>query len=482
MRKTFCVLMLLAAIAFSANAWAASTFVRDGGYGGSGLIATEILATAITVNLEDDDVGLVYTPDAALAFVEGDIITIQLSNGTFKDSLYYFTDAAGVQYAYQTALSSDAKTLTMKVNQGFDSTIPVYLSSTTGATTSPKISITGSLSAGSFVRAGLSATDEAYQIKPLAPATCTIFTTFQQFTYGTGRGESTIDISATPPRTLFDGAPWPIGGKSFTDAQSVATLQIVNNATGFTDDHYVVASTDTFTMVLTSSLGGFDTIKTAVIGCTAASGEIAVTSFTGVIDGDTITFSGKLANLLAMIPYRPYVVLTVDGDPLDVQTMASALTYNIVAAVGTKVSYAANTVSFTKAETFVWDMNGTVFKVPYLNADSANYGTYVVVTNTSATDRELVLDVTGSNGDTVTSVSLGMVGATKTRLYSPSQINAAIKAKDPSFLASNPKYEGTFLIALRLQQLTVYAYQNQGTTAAKRPVPVYNTTNWWGRR
>ena len=127
-----------------------------------------------------------------------------------------------------------------------------------------------------------------------------------------------------------------------------------------------------------------------------------------------------------------------------------------------------------------WTLDGTQFAVPYLSTASS-YGTHVLLTNTTAQDAEVTMDVyadKASNGSHQTApvcsdVSLPVLPANSTKLYSSSTINNAIEGKCAGFSGGNFRYMGEFTVTSPKGTVVPAAFQNDAATGGKRTMPVY---------
>lgn len=482
MRKTFCVLMILAAMVFSANAWAAWTSPAA-----TTTLAHELLGAAYApLAVSPGPIAFTYT--APMDFIPGDLITVTLSKGTFNDAGPYYLVSGGASVATQVSSTPAAKpftSITFRVGAaGIATGASFSMSFDNDSVVNPLLLVNANLAVADVMTVTLTATNSTGTPLTTATSSVPVYTVAQQYTLALGTaannlGASIIDVNAADPRTQFTEKP-PLYA-ALTVYNSAATFAAVDTAPAVKAPALVDADTVTFT--LTTSIGDFSDLDCdGSSGATnntyvALAGAPAVKILYGVVSADksTLTFTGK-ANLIYTTgaSTSPIIVLKVKGTgtKLSPQSMTGTAVLNL-----SNASYLDD--SFNLGTDFVWTINGAVFSVPYMNKDYTNYGTYVVITNASTNAADVTLDIIGDGGDVVNNIHLDSIADTTTALLTPQTLYSKIKAAAPAFFNNNVKFSGTFTLSVPPASVTAYAYQNQGTTAAKRPVPVLNYANWY---
>ena len=273
---------------------------------------------------------------------------------------------------------------------------------------------------------------------------------------------STIDVDAS--RTQFTGAT--------TTSTSTAVAVATNGAeVGLVLD----AAEDTYDLVIErSDCSGLDDVAGSItLGSGTAPADFNATDCKWQWTGDFTDATGA-----ALAGAGDLATITVNGtDVLRTGDWKVSLTVEAdeVLPAGTKITPLENETLLT------WGINGSQFIVPYLHTQ-ADYGTYVVVTNTSTADAEVSLDVYSDKslkgGQTQASmacsnITLATIPANSTATYYPSDINSAIDATSgcANFSTTNERFMGQFSLVAPSNNIHAVAFQKDGING-KRSIPV----------
>ncbi|MCK4819408.1 hypothetical protein KA005_26785 [bacterium] len=134
------------------------------------------------------------------------------------------------------------------------------------------------------------------------------------------------------------------------------------------------------------------------------------------------------------------------------------------------------TSSLFSGDAFEWGINGAQVVVPYLNSDTVNYGTYVLINNTSTLSGDIRGDVytDGGAAQLASDVDFGTIDAKSTLLLTASEIQTKVEDAGITGVA---RYMIKFIITTPGDNTFVTAFQINGSGGGKRAVPTYK---WQG--
>ncbi|GAB6064597.1 hypothetical protein [Deferrisoma palaeochoriense] len=325
-----------------------------------------------------------------------------------------------------------------------------------------------------------------------ADASNTLFDVETQFQFAVTQATSTIDIfSAVQPRYTF--------------VEEGAADDVLTSA----NDTDLTASAATFTWTVNPDVE--DAIAPSIhadeatMSFASVSGSLQ-SAITGVFaEFGTATADDADVNLLAAPPIdvkanldstvTDDVVITVNGTEVIV-TDDFELGLDVVFLSGFGGSNksgqprSGTTLSYGPEASHTWRPNGAQFLVPYVNLDTTNYETFIIVTNTSSADAEVWVDLVTDQGNNVTGFQLpSSAPANQTTMYKFEDIRAAMDAAGYTFTGGpgglSERGALWFTVAAHPTKVRATAMQmNVLGSPIKRYVPVLTPeegeqAGWW---
>lgn len=283
-----------------------------------------------------------------------------------------------------------------------------------------------------------------------------------------GPATSTIDVEASPSRTLFvdEGRTGHMQGADTDENDSEAGLLFTNTA----EYGLKLTSNDTFALtVKRGNVSGVDVISL-----------YDGSNYQAMVPGAnqwTRTSNFSIYDLSAVKGIDIHVGTQTPPQILATGTWTVDLTVNF--SQDSPEPKSLGTVNaLANADSHIWGINGSQFIVPYMNSDAANYGTYMIITNTGAIDASLYADVWTDGGvangnsavtQTATNINIGTVYGNSTRILLPADIEGFVNTA----LGGAP--HGRYLIKVIAiapnNTVHVTAMQNNGN-GGKRSIPV----------
>lgn len=279
-----------------------------------------------------------------------------------------------------------------------------------------------------------------------------------------GNATSEIDVEASPSRAKFVAEA---AGEDTLLQTSEAGIIVINTA----EYGFDLAADDTFTFTLKRSAGVAGVTQVTLSGNVATPGV------------NQYNYSNSFAGLDLSAGTSP-ILISVNGTTV-LQT--GMWQVDLALALGRTLPnepFAPGAVTLLgDANSHDWTINGSQFIVPYMNSDSVQFGTYIVISNTGSNDALLNADVWTDGGaadgnsalqQTATNVPMGTVYANSTRILLPGDMEAAVNAALGG--AAHGRYMIKFIAVAPNDSIHVTAMQNNGAGAGKRSVPVLTDT------
>ena len=456
-------------------------------------IAKEVIAGAaksVDLNQTNVDRSLIYVPDIALA--QGATIEITMTNGAIKKTsgnTIYLADGNSSQEVGKmtdfTVNADDTGYTWMRFQitdpDGLVSGDSVYFAKTKdGALASGQISV--------IVNKGLSAGAEV--------------------TAQVTRAKDDNGNDQNSPKTASESIAKVVDGitVSINPVDAVSTINVNKDRMKFLETTGKSPANDTLVKSYTAkldvntsaadvglSLTGSDTFDLNISG-TDCSGITAMRAVNSNLAPDTngtcwFDFQGNFgAGLGAKLKsdsstHGDYFEFTVDGDTiLNPQDWVANMVIKAdeVTPADTELKVLNNSTILT------WKLNGEQFIVPYLNT-SAAYGTYLVVTNSSAKDAPMTMDVYADKGQKLgqaqsalvcQNVTVGTVPAHSTATFYPADFNNAIDGTSgcANFSTTNDRFMGKFSLVAPTDTIHAAAFQKDGANG-KRSIPVLTSAD-----